>query len=131
MAIKGTKWAWSAISGRGLKFSRATLYLIQWNPLIKISAYTPDMQYKISSLLRMKLTKTRHKDYLTDAVGKSLFKDELQDRSYFLVDGLVVSLTGAKVSQLIPSSHFKHSMTCEERLPYSNRMMIKPDIISM
>ena len=50
--------------------------------------------------------------YLTDAVGKSLFKDKLQYWSYFLVDGHVVSLSGAKVGQLITSSHFKHSMTC-------------------
>ena len=50
--------------------------------------------------------------YLTDAVGKSLFKDELQDWSYFLVNSLVVSLTGPKVSQLISSSHFEYSMTC-------------------
>jgi hypothetical protein len=49
--------------------------------------------------------------YLTDAVGKPLFEDEFQDWSYFLVDGFVVSLTGAKVSQLVTSGHFKYSMT--------------------
>ena len=45
-------------------------------------------------------------------MGKPLLKDEFQDGSYFLIDSLVVSLTGAKVSQLITSSHFEHSMTC-------------------
>ena len=48
-------------------------------------------------------------------MGKSLFKDVLQDWSHFLVHCLVVGLTGAKVSQLVSSCHFKHCMTCTKK----------------